>query len=203
MQRTAIKIASIVFSLTLVATAQEIRSDVGVQGMGFFTQNSSGNSWTQNATETGGFLASYRYHVNRWLSVEAAYGYARNTQKSTTDTYGFGQQANLHQMTAGFVVSLPVARRWKISPYLIAEGGALIFDPTGNSYGITSGSAQRQTRGAFVYGGGMNFAITKRIALRAEYRGLVYHTPDFQLSSLGSGNLTQSGQPSMGIVFRF
>ena len=203
MQRTAIKIACIVVSLTLVATAQEIRSEVGVQGMDFFTQSSGGNSWTQNATETGGLLAAYRYHLNRWLSVEAAYGYARNTQKSATDTYGFGQQVNLHQMTAGLVVNLPVARRWKISPYLIAEGGGLIFDPTGNSYGITSGSIQRQTKGTFVYGGGMNLAITKRIALRAEYRGLVYHTPDFQLASLGSGNLTQSGQPSIGLVFRF
>lgn len=153
MQRTAIKIASVVFSLTLVATAQESRSEIGVQGMGLFTQNSSGNSVTRSATETGGILASYRYHINRWLSVEAAYGYGRNTQKFSTDTGVFGQQANVNQMTAGFVANLPVAPKLKISPYLLAEGGALIFDPTGNAYGTASGSAQRQNRGAFVYGG--------------------------------------------------
>ena len=51
MQRTAIKIASVVFFLTLVATAQESRSEIGVQGMGLFTQNSSGNSVTQSATD--------------------------------------------------------------------------------------------------------------------------------------------------------
>jgi outer membrane immunogenic protein len=203
MQRTAINIASVVFSLTLVATAQESRSEIGVQGMGLFTQNSSGNSVTQSATETGGVLASYRYHINRWLSVEAAYGYGRNTQKFSTDTGVFGQQANVNQMTAGFVANLPVAPKWKISPYLLAEGGALIFDPTGNAYGTASGSAQRQNRGAFVYGGGLNFPITKRIALRAEYRGLVFSAPNFQLSSLGRGNLTQTAQPSVGIVFRF
>jgi len=195
MQRTAIKIASVVFFLTLVATAQESRSEIGVQGMGLVTQNSSGNSVTQSATETGGVLASYRYHINRWLSVEAAYGYGRNTQKFSTDTGVFGQQANVNQMTGGFVANLPVAPKWKISPYLLAEGGALIFDPTGNAYGPASGSAQRQNRGAFVYGG--------NCATRAEYRGLVFSAPNFQLSSLGKGNLTQTAQPSMGIVFRF
>ena len=203
MQRTAIKIASVVFSLTLVATAQESRSEIGVQGMGLFTQNSSGNSVTRSATETGGILASYRYHNNRWLSVEAAYGYGRNTQKFSTDTGVFGQQANVNQMTAGFVANLPVAPKLKISPYLLAEGGALIFDPTGNAYGTASGSAQRQNRGAFAYGGGLNFPITKRISLRAEYRGLVFSAPNFQLSSLGRGSFTQTAQPSAGIVLRF
>ena len=115
----------------------------------------------------------------------------------------FGQQANLNQVTGGIVASLPAVAKWKLSPYLLAEGGALIFDPTGNAYGTASGSAQRQNRGTFVYGGGLNFPITKRIALRAEYRGLVFSAPNFQLSSLGRGNVTQTAQPSAGIVFRF
>ena len=203
MQRTTIKTASIVLVLSFVATAQESSSEIGVQGIGLFTQNSSGNSVTRSATDTGGVLASYRYRINRWLSVEAAYGYGRNTQKFSTDTGVFGQQANVNQMTAGFVVNLPVAPEWKISPYLLAEGGALIFDPTGNAYGTASGSARRQNRGAFVYGGGLNFPTAKRLALRAEYRGLMFSAPNFQLSSLGRSNLTQTAQPSAGIVFRF
>jgi outer membrane immunogenic protein len=174
MQQTTIKTASIVLVLGLVATAQESRSEIGMQGIGLSTQNSGGNSVTRSATDTGGGLASYRYHINRWLSLEAAYGYGRNTQKFSTDTGVFGQQANVNQMTAGLVANLPVAPKWKISPHLLAEGGALICDPTGNAYGTASGSAQRQNRGAFVYGGGLSVPITKRIGLRAEYRGLVF-----------------------------
>jgi hypothetical protein len=153
MQRTTIKTASIVLVLSLVAAAQESRSEIGVQGIGLFTQNSSGNSVTRSATDTGGVLASYRYHINRWLSVEAAYGYGRNTQKFSTDTGVFGQQANVNQMTAGFVASLPAVAKWKLSPYLLAEGGALIFDPTGNAYGTASGSAQRQNRSVRLWRG--------------------------------------------------
>ena len=69
MPRTIINIASIVFVLTLVAAAQESRSEIGVQGIGLFTQNSNGYSVARSATETGGILASYRYHINRWLSA--------------------------------------------------------------------------------------------------------------------------------------
>src|ERR1700683_1364122 len=101
MQRTTIKTASIVLVLSLVATAQESRSEIGMQGIGSFTQNSSGNSVTRSATDTGGVLASYRHHINRWLSLEAAYGYGRNTQKFSTDTGVFGQQANLNHNERG------------------------------------------------------------------------------------------------------
>jgi opacity protein-like surface antigen len=187
----------------LIAAAQERRSEIAVQGMGVFTQHSTGNSVTRSATETGGVLASYRYHLNHWLSVEAAYGYGRNTQKFSTPSGAFGQQASLNHMTAGFVANLPLAAKWRLSPYLLAEGGALVFAPTGNAYGTASGFSQRQTRGAFAYGGGLNFPIAKRISLRAEYRGLVFSAPNFQLSSLRRGTLTQTAQPSVGIVFRF
>lgn len=203
MHRTTIKIASIVFVLTLVAAAQESRSEIAVQGMGVFTQLTTGNSVTRSATETGGVLASYRCHLNHWLSVEAAYGYGRNTQKFSIPYGWFTQQANVNQMTAGFVANLPVAAKWKLSPYFLAEGGALIFNPTGSSYGNASGGSQRQTRGAFAYGGGLNFPIAKRISLRAEYRGLAFSAPNFQLSNLRRGTLTQTAQPSAGIVFRF
>ena len=134
---------------------------------------------------------------------EAAYGCGRNTQKFSTNYGAYGQQANLNQVTGGIVANLPAVAKWKLSPYLLAEGGALIFNPTGNAYGTASGSSQRQTRGAFAYGGGLNFPIAKRISLRAEYRGLAFSAPNFQISTLGRGTLTHTAQPSAGIVFRF
>ena len=92
--------------------------------------------------------------------------------------------------------------RYRISPYLLAEGGALVFDPTGNAFGTVAG-AQRQTTGLFVYGGGADFPVVKHVSLRAEYRGLVYDAPDFGLRVLDSNKVTHTAQPSAGIVFRF
>jgi len=45
------------------AMAQEGRwQEIGVQGTGFLTKDSSGNGINQHATDTAGFLVSYRYH---------------------------------------------------------------------------------------------------------------------------------------------
>lgn len=87
----------------------------------------------QRCTNTGGFLVGYRYSFNRWLAAEGVYGYDRNTQEYFAPA-GFARvQANIDQATGGFVFRVPAPARFRFSPYLLAEGGALIFDPTGNA----------------------------------------------------------------------
>jgi opacity protein-like surface antigen len=184
------------------AMAQERRwQEISVQGTGFFTKDSAGNGINQHATDTGGFLLSYRYHFNHWLAADASYGYARNTQQNFTSSSPLSVQANVHQATGALVVTVP-RRVFKVHPYFLAGAGALVFDPTGNRGGFVSG-AQSQSRAAFVYGGGADYDLSKHFTLRAEYRGFVYERPDFDLATLHSGATTHTAQPSAGIVFRF
>jgi opacity protein-like surface antigen len=201
MRRTALIIAAFALLSTLVATAQESRSEISLQGTGFFTKDTTGQGTTQRSTNTGGFLVGYRYHFNRWLAAEGVYGYDRNTQHFFSPAGFSGVQTNVHQATGGFVVNLPTPVRFRIAPYLLAEGGALVFDPTNNGFGVAG--AQRQAVGVFAYGGGADFPIVKHVSLRAEYRGLVYKTPDFGIASLNTDTVTHTAQPSAGIVFRF
>src|SRR5262249_49376809 len=149
----------------------------------------------------GGLLASYRFHFNSWLAADGSYGYTRNTLQNFTPAGAFNVQANMHQTTGALVVTSP-RRFFGLSPYALAGAGALTFDPTGNLGGIVSG-ADRQTKAAFVYGGGADINLTRRFALRVEYRGLVYKRPDFGLASLGSDATTHTAQPSAGFVIRF
>jgi len=194
--------AMVVIILALVSfttVAQENRSEISIQGTGFFTKDTDGNGIQQHATDTGGFLLGYRYNINRWLAAEANYGYDRNTQ-----IYFGGTEArvesNIHQITGSAVVKLPSF--FRLQPYALAGGGALIFDPTGNTVGNFAG-ATTETRGAFVYGAGADYAFTRHISLRAEYRGYVYKAPDFNLAGLNTDNWTHIAQPSAGIIFRF
>jgi len=46
-------------------------------------------------------------------------------------------------------------------------------------------------------------AITPRIGVRPEYRGLVYKIPDFGLNSLNLDKVTHRAQPSLGFFYRF
>ncbi len=192
----------VVLLAAVAVVAQESRSEISLQGAGFFTKDSSGNGTLQRGTETGGFLVGYRYHFNRWLAAEAVYGYDRNSQQYFAPA-GFSRvQANVHQATGGLVFNLPAPRRLGFSPYVLAEGGALVFDPTNNNFGSVPG-AQRQTTGVFSYGAGADFPIIRHVSLRAEYRGLVYSTPDFGLRNLNTNTITHTAQPSAGLVFRF
>jgi opacity protein-like surface antigen len=200
-RRTAIMLASLIALLTLGATAQESRSEISLQGTGFFTQDTSGQGVSGTTTETGGFLLGYRYHFNRWLSGEANYGYDRDTQRYFS-TGGLSRvQSDVHTATAAAVIGLPF-RIARLNPYVLGGGGSLIFHPTGNAGGFVSG-ADTQAKGAFLYGGGVNYALTSHWSVRAEYRGYVYKDADFGIRTLNTDSWTHTAQPSAGIVFRF
>jgi opacity protein-like surface antigen len=202
MSKRVIALASLIIVLAGIAAAQEGRSEISVQGTGFFTKDTTGRDTLQRSTDNGGFLVGYRYHFNRWLSAEGVYGYGKNTTEYFAPSGLSRIQSDIHQATGGLVVNLPSPARFRVHPYLLAEGGALVFDPTGNRFDTVSG-AQRQTEGVFVYGGGADFPIIKHVSLRTEYRGLVYSAPDFGLSSLNTNTIKHTAQPSAGLVFRF
>jgi hypothetical protein len=54
-QRAAV-IVGILALVSITAVAQENRSEISVQGTGFFTKDTDGNGIQQHATDTGGFL---------------------------------------------------------------------------------------------------------------------------------------------------
>jgi opacity protein-like surface antigen len=194
-------LAGFVILLTLDAPAQESHSEISLQGTGFFTRDTSGQGISRTTTDTGGFQAEYRYHINRWLASEGNYGFDRNTQKYFGSFGGSRVQANVHAVTADLVVNLPLRTR-RISTYALAGGGGLIFDPTGNS-GRSVPGVGTQGKGAFLYGGGADYAFTRQLSLRAEYRGFVYQNPDFGLAALHTDSWTHTAQPSAGIVLHF
>ena len=161
-KRTAM-VVGILALVSIAAVAQENRSEISIQGTGFFTKDTDGNGIQQHANDTGGFLLGYRCNINRWLAAEANYGYDRNTQ------FYFGGtparvQADIHQITGSAVVKLPSFAR--LQPYALAGAGALVFDPTGNFGGSFAG-ATLETKPTFVYGVGAQYAFTRNLSLRA------------------------------------
>ena len=201
MRRTAIMFAAFITLLSLGAAAQENRSEISLQGTGFFTRDTSGQGVSRTTSDTGGFQVGYRYNINHWLAAEGNYGFDRNTQKYFGSFGEARVQTNVHAVTGDLVVKLPLPIR-RISTYALAGGGGLIFDPTGNNRGSVPGVGT-QGRSAFLYGAGADYALTRHLSLRAEYRGFVYKNPDFGLRAMNTESWTHTAQPSAGIVFRF
>jgi len=113
-----------VLLISITVVAQEVRSEVSVQGTGFFTKDSSGNGIKNKATETGGLLIGYRYNITRWLAAEANYGYDLNWQRYIGSTLA-RVQSNIHQITGSAVVKLPGFARTQ--PYALVGGGRTNF----------------------------------------------------------------------------
>jgi hypothetical protein len=61
----------------------------------------------------------------------------------------------------------------------------------------------RQTRGAFVYGGGGDYPVVRHVAIRAQHRGFVYKVPDFGINQLKLDKYTHAAVPSAGLVVTF
>ena len=171
------------------------RSDATVQAFGSFVKTTTDNRVQQGATNSGGVLASYRFFFSDSQGVEVNYGYSLNTQ-----TYGFaagplGVKSNQHEVTAAYVYRHAVRH---FTPFVEAGVGGLVFAPT------EAPAASTQTRAAFLYGGGADFNITHRVFVRAEYRGLVYNSPTFDLTPvLGADRATHRAEPSIGFGYRF
>ena len=187
-----------VASIALPAFAQSeepARNEVSVQAFGSFLKNTTDNGIQNSATNSGGVLGSYRYFFGVHHGVEANYGYALNTQNFVSSSGALGVNNYSHEVSAAYVFRLPLKR---FTPFVTAGAGALVFDPKDFQ------EADSQTRAAFVYGGGADFNISHHIFMRAEYRGFVYSSPTYNLTSLdGTDRLTHRAEPSIGFGYRF
>ena len=83
-----------------------------------------------------------------------------------------------------------------------ALNNAEVFDPAGNAGGSLDG-ATWEAKGAFVYGAGADYAFTKHLSLRAEYRGYVYKAPDFNLATVDGKHYTLCSQRGPPVLLEF
>src|SRR5437667_614618 len=186
--------AFFVFSTTAMAQVEH-HSQVSIQGTALVTKdtNSDSSPLSQRTTKSGGFLVGYSYQFNSWAGAEGNYGYTQNTL-NTAGSFGQSSiRSDFHEITGAFVAHIPVKVR-SVRPYALAGAGALVFNPTDDAKRMNS-AIDRQTKAAFVYGGGVDFDITSNFGVRAEYRGLVYKVPDFQFDALNLDKVTHLAQP--------
>ena len=201
MNRTAVAtIAGLLIFSTAAMAQVEQPSQITVQGTALVAKDTTSDSGlSRQETKSGGFLVGYSYQLNQWAGLEGNYGYTRNIQNYSGSFGQSGIQSDIHELTGSFVFHIPAGIR-HVRPYALAGAGALVFDPTDRSVG---NGIERQTKAAFVYGGGVNFDVTRNFGVRTEYRGLVYNVPDFTQSSLHLDKVTHLAQPSVGFFFRF
>jgi hypothetical protein len=141
------------------ALSQEAdKSEVSVQAFGSFVKTTTSNGVQQNATNSGGVLASYRFFFTGNQGVEVNYGYSRNSQFYSSPAGALGGDTDQHEFTAAYVIR---HRMHSITPFAEAGVGAVLFNP------VNSFDASKQARAAFVYGAGADVSSRRRQWIRS------------------------------------
>lgn len=203
----------------------DFRSEISTQGTGNFTSstndllsNLTSSANNSQATRSGGFLIGYRYHLARWFAIEGDYAFTRQTQNFfdpinlPNGSITSALKTNLHEITGAAVIT--GGPRHRVRPYGLLGGGAILFRPVNAptsqilGLGNTLGFGPSETKPAFLYGAGVDIGLNRFLAIRAEYRGLIFSAPGFQipgisLLGLSTPGITHMAQPSAGLVWRF
>jgi outer membrane immunogenic protein len=184
--------------MPLLALCQEnatYKNEVSIEGFLPVVNSTTSYGVQQSASVNGGVLAGYRYFFRAHSGVEVSYGYSRSTQTYDLGSGPLGLGSNSNEFFAAYVFRFP-HKRW--SPFLLGGVGALLFDPS-----ATAG-ASTQVRAGYLYGGGADFNIHRRVFVRAEYRGIFYNSPTFNLNALnGFDRFTHVAEPAIGFGYKF
>src|SRR5450755_1649664 len=199
-------LAVTILAVASVASAQDnarFEASLGLIGVYSKTSNASLGTVTLTPTTSGGILASFRYHLKHLGRLEANYSHTDNSQVYSVPGDTYRVMNGITEFTGALVIS-PFHTR-KIEPFFFAGGGSLKFNP-GSQYldgNLAPFDAKSDRTLAFLYGGGLDYPLKKSIALRMQYRGLLYKAPDFSVPALYTGANGHMGEPSIGIVFKF
>ena len=172
------------------------RSEATVQALGSFQKDTTEGAVEHSATNSGGVLANYRVLLTERHGLEVNYGYQRSSLSYNSPSGSRGLTANSHEVSGAYVYRFPLIKDL-VRPFALGGGGLLVFDRN------SSTTTNTQTRAAAIYGGGADIGITNRLFLRAQYRGLIYNSPNFKVAGFSADRITHRAEPSAGIGFRF
>jgi opacity protein-like surface antigen len=203
-----IKQAGIVVAAWLLLTSfglaqNDGRWDVGLNLAGLLAKQTSGNGVTQIPTTNVGFLGTARFRFAKKSTLEVNWGHGDDSQNYVTASLQYRIPATISEFTGAYVFTPMETKRFK--PFLLVGGGVLVFNPNNLLIDQVAQSSQgvRQTRPAVLYGGGVDYRLISFLALRLQYRGLFYSSPDFSQPGLFTGGRGHIAEPAIGLVIRF
>ena len=206
MLKKALSAGAVIFLCVSFSAAQDIGHFDASVAWGVAFSKTSDNVFrgvTISPTNSGMILGTFRFRFNRMHAIAVNVGRTDNSQIYILGPNDYRVQTSITEFSGAYVFS-PFHFE-KIEPFLLAGGGALRFSP-GNQFIDGNSSpfgAARQTSMAFLYGGGLDYRVWKRIGVRLQYRGLIYKEPTFHLTQFFTGAKGHMAEPSIGVVFNF
>jgi opacity protein-like surface antigen len=194
--------------------------DVSISATGVFTKTSSGDGVQQSATIGADYFGTFRIRFKPKHSLIFNYGRAANSQEYRTN-FDYHVVDRITEYSGAYVYNF--FQRGKFQPFVLVGAGTLTFSPQSTwlvlpdfVVGVPNRvqinlNAAKQTTIAYLYGGGVDYRLPWRFALRLQYRGLLYNdAPDFKVNptagsavNFSTGSRGHMAEPSIGLVFKF
>jgi opacity protein-like surface antigen len=199
-------VAVAVLMIAATAANAEKGIDLAFSGAGVFTKTTTSASGgvTDAPTKSLAVLGSVRYHFAKHHAVELNLGHTRNSQIFSVPPDTYRVRTSIGELSAAYVFTPLQGARFQ--PFLLAGGGALRFS-VGNTYIDNIQQflgANSKASLAFLYGAGTDYRLWKFLALRLQYRGLVYRSPDYGAPSrFYTGARGNIAEPAVGVVVKF
>jgi len=204
--RFSLKLITIVLVIPPFAASQEVEHfNVSMNAAGVFskTSNSSNGSLTLKPTNSVAQFGTFRWRLNRFHALELNIGHTMNSQVYTLAPNNFRVATGITEFSGAYVLSPKRTEHWE--PFLLGGAGALRFNPD-NTYinGLLSlFPVKKQTEIGFLYGAGTDYIFWKFLAVRLQYRGLIYKAPNFGQPNLATHVKGHLAEPAVGIVVKF
>ena len=198
-------IAILALASFAVATDDDGHFDVGLSYTGVFSKTSTASlgGTTLKPTTSGGVVGTFHYRFNHLHGVAVNLGHTNNSQVFSISPDTFRVNTAITEFTGAYVLSPFSGKR--LNPFVFAGGGILRFG-VGSQYidgFLSSFGAANQKAITVLYGGGADYRLWGPLALRVQFRGLIYKAPDFHQARLFTGVNGHMAEPAAGIVFKF
>lgn len=203
------------------AHAAETDAAVSVYGSLNTTSNTSSGLAQIPANSIGGML-EFRHIIRSLVGFEGTYSFNPANQEYSFPVactgascpltpYAVGVSSVAHEITGDWVVTRKIKR---LNAFALAGAGIVFNQPskgTVYSYSLSATPAfqsapaptSSQSSPAFVYGIGADWALSKRLGLRFQYRGNIHKSPALT-TALSSTNVESTTyQPMFGAYYRF
>jgi opacity protein-like surface antigen len=219
LKKTGLVVTALLLFRSLGVSQDKGHFDASFNGAAVFTGTANGNGIQQSSTVGANYFGTFRYRFKPKSSLIFNYGRAKDSQTYQTN-FDFHVLSTIVEYSGAFVYNF--YEKKKFEPFLLLGGGALRFKPNSTWVffpdfinGVPNRvqvnlNATTQTEIALLYGGGVDYVLAKRFAVRLQYRGFFYRAPDFNVNTVSGGAVSfttgsrnHMAEPSVGVVFRF
>ena len=185
------------------ATANYSETDVGVSFYQALTSPSTAMGYQQTPVNSLGGMVEVRHLVSPLIGFEVTYSFNQADESfaptSCTPTSCYpGKQSLTSKASIVGLVWVFSKQFGRLRPFAVGGLGFFIDYP-----GVTLYANNDVVRPTYIYGGGVDLALTSRIGVRAQFRGNIYTAPDLSNLYPALGTFTHTYQPMGGIFYRF